>query len=200
MRYFMIFVAVVLMIVGAGRAQADVTTGFQQHLVLSAMKPSSIGSVTFTGQKLWTAETKGECSIGTLGLKNTLQGTTVTVEPSVGYVGGWYSGSDAVSTGTAFGIKRGPVAVKLSFDWFSNTAGGYRQHTKFWSHSAGYSAGAWTVGGIFQKVDRLEKVAPTLAYKGGAHWTVEGRWYRSLNEDPKLHKFVENGRLVLKIS
>ncbi|MFH1171236.1 MAG: hypothetical protein V1778_01695 [bacterium] len=196
--------AVVILAVGAEFALADCqTTGFQQQLVLSASRPTSIGSATFTGQKMWTAESKGECTFAHLGLKNSiaLGATNVSIEPILGYVGGWYKSSDGVSVGSKFGAKQGPVALNLSFEWFSDTGeADWGRHTKFWMHTVGYKVGSFTVGGLFNKVDRLEKTGPYVAYKGGDHWTVEGRWYRSLNRDPKLGSHVENGRLILKIS
>jgi len=201
MRYLGILVVLVLMLTSVGNVMAAkaVTTGFQQHLVLSAAKPTPVGSATLCLQKLWTAETKGEYSFIHLGLRN-VTASGLSFEPICGYVGGWYPASDGVTVGSKFGLKQGPFAINLSFEWFTNTAGGYRQHTKFWSHTTTYQLGRWTAGAMFQKVDIVEKVAPILSYKGGEHWTVEGRWYTSLNEDPKLGCRVNNGRLVLKIS
>jgi hypothetical protein len=203
-RALVIFTAVMVLLVGAEYALADcTTTGFQQHVVVWGAMPAPVGNVTLTGQWLRTPETKGDCSFVTLGWKNSAAllgtGTSLSVEPMLGHVGGWYASSDGVMVGSKLGLKRGHFAINLDFEWFTDTQAGYQTHTKFWAHNASYAVGRFAFGGIFQKVDKLEKVAPFVNFNlPGSRWTFEGRWYQSLNVDAKYGCRTNNGRAVVK--
>ncbi|MFA6198111.1 MAG: hypothetical protein WC734_03085 [Patescibacteria group bacterium] len=202
MRYVGILVMVVMMFVGAGQVLAEtVTTGVQGHLVASMVKPTPVGNATICLQKLQTPRTGGDQTFVHMGLRRVakLGQTEFAYEPVLGWVGGWYPGSDGYTAGSKFTMKHGAFSVNLGFEWFTKVRD-RELHTRFHSHNAGYTTHGWTVGGVYQNVDLVHKVAPFVAYKWSPHVVMEGRWYQSLNDDPKFRARVNNGRLVLKIS
>ena len=202
MRYFVIFVAVVLMIVGAGQVMAKTvtTTGAQMHVVLSAAKPiGSTSKAVFCGQYLKTPRTGGEVYFATAGLRQSLAQNT-WVQPLVGFVGGWFPKQDGLAIATMGGTKVGPIYLGLDFERYS--AGGSHR-TKFWYHTAdlkfGKKVGAgpeWTAGIHFNKVDRSERFGVHLANQLTPHVKLEGRVYRMLYGDNPIQYF----RVTLVVS
>jgi hypothetical protein len=201
MNYFfkslVVFTFVVILLVGEERALAaePVNTGTQVHLVLVSNQPiGPTTKVALGGQYLVTPKTDGKIYFATIGLRQALP-HNVWIQPYTGFVGGWFKGQDGLVLATMGGVSQGPIVLSWDFEKYFN--GSHR--TKFWYHALDYKAGPWNLGVHFNKVNRSERFGPQLGWRGGDHWKLEGRYYRTIAKVDKAKPF-HYGRVSLVIS